>query len=153
MVRWWERLEVGVYGRVFGCNPNMASAEILSSRLATPHVFLGNCPRCSTPLEYLPPAGSSSSPQGYRIRCFSCGSVISHAPTSEQTRPNDSAKPDAGPQPSTNAKRNGRKIGSDDRPLVRLGTDQNIAWPLTSVGGMTGNWILRPFGGACQCHN
>ncbi|KAF8321237.1 DnaJ-domain-containing protein [Clavulina sp. PMI_390] len=95
----------------------MSSSDILSSRLATPHVFLGKCPRCSTPLEYLPPAGSSSSAQSYRIRCFSCGSVIPHSPSEEQARPQATATPDPGPQPSASAKRTGRKIGTDERPL------------------------------------
>ena len=97
----------------------MASASVLSSRLAAPHVFLGKCTKCSTPLEYLPPAGPSRSPQTYQVRCFSCGTVLTHT-ISDRAQAKDNARPEHTPPPSSSAKKGGRKIGTDERPLVRF---------------------------------
>lgn len=98
----------------FGRPPKMATA-ILSSRLSTPHISLGNCPRCTTPLEYLPPGGSSSAPQTYQVRCFSCGTVTSHTPGVHKAADGSRSEQSA---PSSSTRKYGRKIGSDERPLV-----------------------------------
>ncbi len=95
------------------------STEPLPSRLATPHVLLGPCSRCLTPLEFLPPT-SPPSPVSYRIQCFQCGNVLSHSMSSHSIAgavSSQTAQSNGKPSNPSGA-RKGRKIGTDERPLV-----------------------------------
>ena len=96
------------------------STDVLTSRLAIPHVQLGPCSRCSTPLEFLPPRKTpspSTSSISYRIRCFQCGNVLSHSISSHVTAGAVGPQSNSKPSNSSGA-RKGRKIGTDERPLV-----------------------------------
>ncbi|PLW12928.1 hypothetical protein PCANC_19043 [Puccinia coronata f. sp. avenae] len=82
------------------------SPTIIQSRPREPHVAI-TCAHCKTHLEYLPPPSSNSSKEPYLIQCHSCSQTFS---------PNSSAGPNVN-STKPSAKKTGRRIGSDERPL------------------------------------
>ncbi|KAH9461855.1 hypothetical protein KEM48_009691 [Puccinia striiformis f. sp. tritici PST-130] len=82
------------------------SPTIIQSRLREAYIAI-TCAHCKAHLEYLPPTSSNLSKNSYLIQCQSCSKTFlpnsSAGATASSTRPA--------------AKKSGRRIGSDERPL------------------------------------
>jgi len=82
------------------------SPTIIQSRPREAYVAI-TCAHCKAHLEYLPPPSSQSPKDSYLIQCYSCSQTF--FPNSSAGATSSSTKP--------SAKKSGRRIGTDERPL------------------------------------
>lgn len=97
------------------------TTRILQSRPVEAYTQL-NCPHCTRLFEYpSQPSSSASAGRYISIQCCFCQKVVQHSPgnapnTSKSTFAGKSGEPSSTGN-GTGAKRNGRKIGTQERPL------------------------------------
>ncbi|KAF7328989.1 DnaJ-domain-containing protein [Mycena venus] len=104
-----------------------ASSPILPSRPVIPHIqIISGCPKCKAALEFPVPNPHPRPGTVLRIRCFSCENIIQHAfytaqiPSSSYSGTSSSSGAGQGNNSGAqtpNARKSGRKIGTQERPL------------------------------------
>ncbi|KAH8105294.1 DnaJ-domain-containing protein [Cristinia sonorae] len=102
-----------------------SSYPIIQSRPLSPQIPT-TCTNCRTGLEFPPPSPSPRPGTVLNVRCFQCQAVFTHAfypgqisnaNAGRPNGPNPSASQTASSSQDTSARRTGRKIGSDEKPL------------------------------------
>ncbi|KAG9016557.1 hypothetical protein FRB95_006663 [Tulasnella sp. JGI-2019a] len=84
-------------------------ANVIPSRLYLPNTSNQTCPQCRTQIEFqlIPPL-----PPQVAVQCFKCNAIITH-----QVASSSSSAANGRPGTAAGAKRSGRKIGTQERPL------------------------------------
>jgi hypothetical protein len=91
------------------------ASSIIQSRPVEAYTQL-NCPQCGRLFEY-PTQPSSSAGKYIAIQCCFCQKVVQHCPGSGNVTPKPKPAGKTGESSGAGAKRNGRKIGTQERPL------------------------------------
>lgn len=105
----------------------MSSAyPTIQSRPFNPHIST-TCSQCHIPLEFPPPSPLPRSGALLNVRCHKCSTVFSHAfypnqlpntpGSNANSRMTHSSSGPSGSSTDNSARRGGRKIGTDERPL------------------------------------
>jgi hypothetical protein len=92
----------------------MVAYDVLPSRPIIPHLPIpSGCPQCATHLEFPIPSPQPEPSTSLRVKCFRCGTIITHVFPHIQANGTDNK--DSAQSPLSGRK--GRKIGTQERPL------------------------------------
>ncbi|KAF8530090.1 DnaJ-domain-containing protein [Hysterangium stoloniferum] len=97
----------------------MANANgVLFSRPIWPHIIQISCTRCSVRLEFPIPSPAPAPNTSLRVRCFQCGSILTHNTGSASSfSTGDNKIPKTESHSGQPKRTGGRTIGTQERPL------------------------------------